>query len=243
METSHNPCDRPKSCKIPCNSHVDLALSSTPNPCVPPCLAVRTRQAIPRHSRSPARAGCLGKVALEASTSWCRASASRSPPAPSTCWSTANSWAPQAPPRSGAAGGTWHHVGYRDAASQCLGCGRARFILSGFHLAVFGAQLGIVGGVRVHLAAVGGCSVVFGVQLCLMGNVRQQLGDLKSVTFCFYCLGCEFAGFGAQLFSVFSIEVTLCRGLGVFGGSFTSDLQLWGPALHCMHWGATLHHI
>lgn len=147
------------------------ALSSSPNPCVPPCLAVRTRQAIPRHSRSPARAGCPGRVAREASTSWCRASASRSPPAPSTCWSTANSWAPQAPPRSGAAGGTWHHLEHWGAASQCLGCGWARWILLGFHLAAFGAQLGINNGVRVHLAMAGGCSVLLGVQLRLLGNI------------------------------------------------------------------------
>lgn len=162
------------------------ALCSAPNPCVPPCLAVRTRQAIPRHSRSPARAGCPGRVAREASTSWCRASASRSPPAPSTCWSTANSWAPQAPPRSGAAGGTRHGLECRDAALRCLGRCWARLILSGFHLAVFGVQLGGVGGVRVHLAVMlGGCSVVVGAQLCLMGSIREQLGSFGGVTFCY----------------------------------------------------------
>lgn len=62
--------------------------------------------------------------------------------------------------------------------------------------------------------------------------------------FLLFChLGCEFAGFGAQLFSVFSARVNLCRGLGVFGGgTFTSDLQPWDPTLHCMNWGAALHH-
>lgn len=54
----------------------------------------------------------------------------------------------------------------------------------GFRLAAFGAQLGTVGGVRVHLATVGGCSGVFGVQLCLMGNIREQLGNIGDVTFC-----------------------------------------------------------
>lgn len=67
------------------------------------------------------------------------------------------------------------------------------------------------------------------------------MGSIGGFVICH--LGCEFAGFGAQLFSILSIRVMLCRGLGVFGGSFTSVLQHGGQTLHCINWGATLHHV